>query len=131
MAPRKTEAPSLAEEVEEPKAKRSKEDAAAQKLAMSGMVTAAKHIAATKPNTKEGKEAAEALHHYQSLGRFDKEKGTIVANWVKAGKKFTFWSEYSKTRSKASSSSTGGATGWGTKFSAYFLQNIQFQCLLL
>ena len=127
MAPRKTEAPSLAEEVEEPKAKRSTEDAAAQKLAMSGMVTAAKHIAATKPNTKEGKEAAETLHHYQSLGRFDKEKGTIVANWVKAGKTIYLLVRVLQDQEQGILLINRRGHWMGNQvLSLYLLQNIQF-----
>jgi hypothetical protein len=128
MSPKQKKAAPVTDVDEETQPKKSKVDAPG-KAAMSGMVTAAKHIAQTKPNTPEGKMAAETLEFYQSLGRFDQEKHTIVSNWQKCGKKFTFWSEYQRTRTKASSSSTGGSSGWGTKFATQVLD--PKQCIIV
>ena len=83
---------------------------------MSGMVTSAKHVAKTQAGTKAGELAKAALEHYQSLGRFDGEKAKIVEMWNKSGKKFQFWSEYSKTMTKGSAISSSSTTGFGTKF---------------
>ena len=96
-------------------AKKAKSEADEKKGDMSAFVTCAKHLVKTAPDTKEGKEAKASLEFYQQLGRFDAEKSSIIANWKKNNKKFAFWAEYSKTRSKSASAENEANTGYGTK----------------
>ena len=72
--------------------KTSKQDGSAdqKKKDQSGFVTSLKSAAKGKDKDKAA-EARELLEAYQQLGRFDKEKDSLLDNWKKAGKKFMGW----------------------------------------
>lgn len=53
-------------------------------------------------------------NHYKSLGKFDAQKQSLVAKW-KADKSCKWYSSYSESFEKSSSSKKQGAVGWSTR----------------
>lgn len=60
-------------------------------------------------------EDAKALYqHYQSLGKFDPEKQTILSKW-KQDKSCKWYTSYSETFQKSTTSKKKSAVGWSTR----------------
>lgn len=58
---------------------------------------------------------AQALYqHYQSLGKFDPEKQTILSKW-KQDKSCKWYTSYSETFQKSTTSKKKSAVGWSTR----------------
>lgn len=60
-------------------------------------------------------EAIAAKQLYDSLDRFSEEKSRILSQWKQSGKSFKFINNYLQSRSKETSSSSTGSSGYGTK----------------
>ena len=92
-----------------------KQDSADQKKKdQSGFVTSLKAVTKSKDKEKAA-EARQLLDAYQQLGRFDKEKDSLLDNWKKAGKKFTWVGSYLKQTSKSTAVARDANKGYGTK----------------
>ena len=59
-------------------------------------------------------DAVALYQHYKTLGKFDAQKQTLIAKW-KADKSCKWYSSYSESFEKTSSTKKQGAVGWSTR----------------
>ena len=72
-------------------------------------------VMAIKSGAKAGDAMKKAaLDHYLTLGRFDKEKGQLVAMFLKE-KNCSWWQQYSEKRFKKTASASSAAACWRSR----------------
>lgn len=84
-----------------------------KKKQQSAMLGAAKSCAGSmKP---EAADAQKFLEQYGKLAKFDEKKTTMLQDYIKNGRKFSFVSSYTKVNTSTEESSTKNFNGFGTE----------------